>query len=152
MKPACLPYDYDFGLDEESQLDPGGTEVRDMLKNKVHRVDRNKSALSQVRIETFKGSRSIESGKTMEAQRALFRLAEELAMLISPPLVRPELWCHGARADEHIPAAARMPDGSIYPATLKRLRQEYLKEDGETVISDKSFAQRMLYALGYTNC
>lgn len=62
MKPACLPYDYDFGLDEESQLDPAGTEVRDMLKIKVHRVDRNKSALSQVRIETFKGSRSIESG------------------------------------------------------------------------------------------
>jgi len=50
------------------------------------------------------------------------------------------------------PAAARMLDGSIYLATLKRLRQEYLKEDGETVIGDKSFAQRMLYALGYTNC
>ena len=33
---------------------------------------------------------------------------------------------------------------SQYIASLKRLRQEYLREDAETVISDKAFAQRLL--------
>ena len=35
-------------------------------------------------------------------------------------------------------------------ASLKRLRQEYLREDSGTVISDKSFAQRMLARAGLT--
>ena len=39
---------------------------------------------------------------------------------------------------------------SQYIASLKRLRQEYLREDAETVISDKSFAQRLLARAGLT--
>ena len=39
---------------------------------------------------------------------------------------------------------------SKYIADLKRLRQEYLKEDPDTVISDKSFAQRLLARAGLT--
>lgn len=40
----------------------------------------------------------------------------------------------------------RQPGQSIaeYVSTLKRLRSEYLAEDPEAVISDKSFAQRLL--------
>ena len=66
---------------------------------------------------------------------------------------------YGARADERFEERQeafltyrRQPGCSMaaYLATLKRLRQEYLKEDGETVISDKSFAQRMLSRAGLT--
>ena len=59
----------------------------------------------------------------------------------------------GARAEERFEqkqeeylAYRRAPGQSIaaYISTLKRLRGEYLKEDTETTISDKSFAQRLL--------
>ena len=39
---------------------------------------------------------------------------------------------------------------SQYIASLKRLRQEYLREDAKTVISDKAFAQRLLSRAGLT--
>ena len=161
--------------------------VRDMLKSRVQKQawDRNKPSLSQVRIETFKGNRSHyrEWRKTIEAQQALYRLAdEELAMLIylsttgearavvnqmelkemQEPgglgrVLRLLEDAYGARADERFEERQeafltyrRQPGCSMaaYLATLKRLRQEYLKEDGETVISDKSFAQRMRAAQG----
>ena len=60
---------------------------------------------------------------------------------------------YGARADERFEERQeayntfrRTPGMSIagYISTLKRLRQEYLKEDPDTVLSDKSFAQRLL--------
>ncbi len=59
----------------------------------------------------------------------------------------------GARSDERFEAnqdaylAFRRTAGmsiSEYISTLKRLRNEYLREDEGTVISDKSFAQRLL--------
>ena len=59
----------------------------------------------------------------------------------------------GARSDERFEANQdaylsfrRHPGMSIaeYISTLKRLRNEYLREDEGTVISDKSFAQRLL--------
>ena len=39
---------------------------------------------------------------------------------------------------------------SRYISILKRLRGEYLKEDAETTLSDKSFAQRLLVRAGLT--
>ena len=59
----------------------------------------------------------------------------------------------GSRADERFEekqeaylSYRRAPGTSVsaYISTLKRLRSEYLKEDDQTVISDKSFAQRLL--------
>lgn len=74
-------------------------------------------------------------------------------MLISPPLVRPELWCHGARADEHIPAAARMLDGSIYLATLKRLRQEYCEATSRnTTAAQSTSCQELLVSNIFAPC
>ena len=60
---------------------------------------------------------------------------------------------YGARADERFEekqeaylSYRRTPGQSIaaYVSTLARLRTEYLKEDPDTTISDKSYAQRML--------
>ena len=60
---------------------------------------------------------------------------------------------YGARADERFEekqeaylAYRRTPVQSIaaYVSTLARLRTEYLKEDPDTTISDKAYAQRML--------
>ena len=59
----------------------------------------------------------------------------------------------GAKSDERFEdrqnayfSCRRLPGQSIaaYLSNLKRLRTEYLKEDPQSVISDKSFAQRML--------
>ena len=59
----------------------------------------------------------------------------------------------GARADERFEerqeaynAYRRAPGQSMaaYISTIKRLRSEYLKEDPDTKLSDKSFAQRLL--------
>ena len=63
----------------------------------------------------------------------------------------------GARSDERFEQRQeeylqfrRTPGMSIsaYISTLKRLRTEYLREDEHTVISDKSFAQRLLTRAG----
>ena len=60
---------------------------------------------------------------------------------------------YGSRSDERFEekqeaylSYRRSPGTSVaaYIATLKRLRQEYLKEDEGTTISDRSFAQRLL--------
>ena len=60
---------------------------------------------------------------------------------------------YGSRSDERFEekqeaylSYRRTPGTSVaaYIATLKRLRQEYLKEDEGTTISDRSFAQRLL--------
>ena len=53
--------------------------------------------------------------------------------------------CFEQKQEEYL-AYRRAPGQSIavYISTLKRLRGEYLKEDTETTISDKSFAQRLL--------
>eukprot|EP00434_Breviolum_minutum_P046815 symbB.v1.2.043239.t1/scaffold13206.1/size968/1 len=60
---------------------------------------------------------------------------------------------YGSRSDERFEekqeaylSYRRAPGTSVaaYIATLKRLRQEYLKEDEGTTISDRSFAQRLL--------
>ena len=63
------------------------SEIRGLLQEqaKKQQSDRLKPSLSQVRIETFKGSRSHyrDWKRTLEAQRALFRLEDhELALLI----------------------------------------------------------------------
>ena len=66
---------------------------------------------------------------------------------------------YGSRADERFEERQeaylqfRRSPGmpmSQYIASLKRLRQEYLREDAETVISDKAFAQRLLSRAGLT--
>lgn len=78
----------DRGDDRSSSAVSGQTAaVREMLNSQVQRraQERNKPALAQVRIETFKGSRSgyQDWRKTLEAQRALYRLGdEELAVLV----------------------------------------------------------------------
>lgn len=63
----------------------------------------------------------------------------------------------GARSDERFEQRQeeylqfrRTPGMSIsaFISTLKRLRTEYLREDEQTVISDKAFAQRMLTRAG----
>ena len=65
----------------------------------------------------------------------------------------------GARSDERFEERQtafhvfrRTPGMSIseYISTLKRLRNEYLREDPGTVLSDKSFAQRLLSRAGLT--
>ena len=65
----------------------------------------------------------------------------------------------GSKADERFEERQgaylgykRLPGQSIaaYVATLKRLREEYLKEDTGTTISDKAFAQRLLQRAGLT--
>ena len=65
----------------------------------------------------------------------------------------------GSKADERFEERQgaylgykRLPGLSIaaYVATLKRLREEYLKEDAGTTISDKAFAQRLLQRAGLT--
>lgn len=64
---------------------------------------------------------------------------------------------YGTRADERFIEeqeqylqCRRQPGQSVanFIATLKRFRQEYLREDEGTVISGKSFAQRMLARAG----
>ena len=66
---------------------------------------------------------------------------------------------YGSRADERFEdrqdaylQCRRAPGQPVskYIADLKRLRQEYLREDPDTVISDKSFAQRLLARAGLT--
>ena len=65
----------------------------------------------------------------------------------------------GSKADERFEERQnaylgykRRPGQSItaYLATLTRLREEYLKEDTGTTISDKAFAQRLLQRAGLT--
>ena len=159
------------------------SEIRGLLQEqaKKQQSDRLKPSLSQVRIETFKGSRSHyrDWKRTLEAQRALYRLEDhELALLIylscegEPRQILNQLEMeeiqepgglgrvlklledsYGSRSDERFEekqeaylSYRRAPGTSVaaYIATLKRLRQEYLKEDEGTTISDRSFAQRLL--------
>ena len=158
------------------------SELREMLKDQVRKTqDRNRPALSQIKIETFSGNRLKyrDWKKTLDAQRALYKLSdEELAILIylstsgeaRDVLNQLEVQdmqeagglnrvmrllddAYGTRAEERFEdrqeafhTHRRQPGTSIaaYLATLKRLKLEYLKEDNETVISDKAFAQRML--------
>lgn len=169
---------------DETASSSGGTSVlRELLQGQAQKkgADRNRPALSQVRLEIFKGSRSHyrDWRKTIEAQRSLYKLGdEELAVLIYLStagearsvvdqmeveemqeagglgrILRLLEDAYGARADERFEERQeafltfrRQPGVSVaaYLATLKRLRQEYLKEDAGTVISDKAFAQRML--------
>ena len=158
------------------------SEIRGLLQEqaKKQQSDRLKPSLSQVRIETFKGSRSHyrDWKRTLEAQRALYRLEDhELALLIylscegEPRQILNQLEMeeiqepgglgrvlklledsYGSRSDERFEekqeaylSYRRAPGTSVaaYIATLKRLRQEYLKEDEGTTISDRSFAQRL---------
>lgn len=76
------------GRDDASDVSTARTsEMREILLRQSRRDggDRSKPSLSQVRIEPFKGSRSHykEWRRTLEAQRALYRLDEgELAMLV----------------------------------------------------------------------
>lgn len=143
--------------------------------------DRNRPALTQIRVETFRGKREQYRGwkKTIEAQRALYKLQdEELAVLIylstagEPREILDQLEiqdmreagglnrvmrlldeAYGARSDERFEEKQeayltyrRQPGVNInaYLANLKRLKGEYLREDEQTQISDKAFAQRML--------
>ena len=172
------------GRDDASDVSTARTsEMREILLRQSRRDggDRSKPSLSQVRIEPFKGSRSHykEWRRTLEAQRALYRLDEgELAMLVylstqgEPRAILDQLEIQemrepgglqrvlrllddafGSRADERFEErqeaylSYRRAAGtsmSAYISTLKRLRSEFLKEDDQTVISDKSFAQRLL--------
>ncbi len=168
---------------DESRSTVKTSEIRGLLQEqaKKQQGDRLKPSLSQVRIETFKGSRSHyrDWKRTLEAQRALFRLEDhELALLIylscegEPRQILNQLEMdeiqepgglgrvlklledsYGSRSDERFEekqeaylSYRRTPGTSVaaYIATLKRLRQEYLKEDEGTTISDRSFAQRLL--------
>ena len=169
------------GDDDESVGSTARTsEVRDLLQRQARRGDgdRSKPSLSQVRIETFKGSRAhykewkraagpgtCHAGVSQHGwwgschpqpdgnqwdEREPGGLARILRLLEES---------FGSRADERFEekqeaylAFRRQPGMSIgaYIGTLKRLRTEYLKEDEHTVISDKSFAQRLLTRAGLT--
>ena len=159
------------------------SEIQEMLQSQMKRnqQDRSKPSISQVKLETFRGSRSHfkDWKKILEAQQALYRLEEhELAMLVylscegearqilnqmevsemQEPgglqrIMRLLEDSYGSRAEERFEerqeaysSFRRTPGMSVaaYISTLKRLRQEYLKEDPGTTLSDRSFAQRLL--------
>ena len=144
-----------------------------------------RSALSQVKVETFRGSRSAyrDWKKTLQVQRGLYKLTDpEMAALvylstsgeardIVNQLEVSELQeeasfsrvmkllddTYEKQADERFEQKQeefmtfRRPHGmamSAYIAKLRRLKAEYLKEDPDTVISDRAYAQRLLTRAG----
>ena len=134
-----------------------------MLLQKERRPgDRSNPSLSQVRTETFRGSRSHyrDWKRIIEAQRNLHKLA----MLIyvrcqgEPRQILNQLKVNEMQEPGGLGRVMRLQDAfgawptGGHPAralqhisTLKRLCGEYLREeDKETTISDKSFAQRLL--------
>ena len=159
------------------------SEIREMLQTAARKQlpERAKPALSQVKIEPFRGNREKyhDWKKLLDVQRALYRLEDsEMALLIYlscegearqvlnqleiadiqsdgglQRVLRLLNDAFGARSDERFEqrqdaylSYRRTPGTSVaaYIANLRRLREEYLREDEGTVISDRAFAQRML--------